>query len=88
MSHSGPTKPRQSDTEQPTRNSANAERTTRSNADAELGLDVAIIGGGLAGNLLARQLLRTRPELSVGLFERETGTSYKVGEASVEITAN
>jgi flavin-dependent dehydrogenase len=51
-------------------------------------LDVAIIGGGLAGNLLARQLRRVAPELRVGLFERATDTSYKVGEAIVEIAAN
>ncbi len=51
-------------------------------------LDVAILGGGLAGNLLARQLKRRLPELRVGLFERETGTSYKVGEATVEIAAS
>lgn len=50
--------------------------------------DVAIVGGGLAGNLLARQLRRQLPALRVGLFERETGTDYKVGEATVEITAN
>ena len=35
-------------------------------------LDVAIVGAGLAGTLLARQLRRTLPELSVGLFERAT----------------
>jgi len=51
-------------------------------------LDVAIVGGGLAGNLLARQLRRTAPELRVGLFERATRTDYKVGEATVEIAAN
>jgi flavin-dependent dehydrogenase len=51
-------------------------------------LDVAILGGGLAGNLLARQLRRTLPELRIGLFEREGETSYKVGEATVEIAAN
>ena len=50
--------------------------------------DVAIVGGGLAGNLLARQLRRRLPDLCVGLFERETATAYKVGEATVEITAN
>ena len=48
-------------------------------------LDVAIVGGGLAGNLLARQLRRTAPELRIGLFERTTQRSYKVGEATVEI---
>ena len=51
-------------------------------------LDVAIVGGGLAGNLLARQLRRACPELRVGLFEQSTATSYKVGEATVEVAAN
>ncbi len=51
-------------------------------------LDVAIVGGGLAGNLLARQLHRTAPGLRLGLFERAHQTSYKVGEATVEIAAN
>jgi flavin-dependent dehydrogenase len=51
-------------------------------------LDVAIVGGGLAGNLLARQLRRSLPQLSIGLFEQSTGTSYKVGEATVEIAAS
>ncbi len=51
-------------------------------------LDVAILGGGLAGNLLARQLRRALPELSIGLFERSATPSYKVGEATVEIAAS
>ena len=51
-------------------------------------LDVAIVGGGLAGNLLARQLRRCAPELSVGVFEQDTETSFKVGEATVEIASN
>jgi flavin-dependent dehydrogenase len=50
--------------------------------------DVAIAGGGLAGNLLAHQLSRRLPQLRIGLFERETETSFKVGEATVEISAN
>lgn len=50
--------------------------------------DVAIVGGGLAGSLLARQLRLGQPELSVGVFEQATETSYKVGEATVEIAAN
>lgn len=53
-----------------------------------LELDVAILGGGLAGNLLAHQLQRRMPALRVGLFERETETSFKVGEATVELSAN
>jgi flavin-dependent dehydrogenase len=51
-------------------------------------LDVAIVGGGLAGNLLARQLRRAAPQLTIGLFEQEAATSFKVGEATVEIAAN
>ena len=51
-------------------------------------LNVAIIGGGLAGNLLARQLRRSAPELSVGVFEKSTERSFKVGEATVEIQAS
>ena len=51
-------------------------------------LDVAIVGGGMAGSLLARQLKRSRPDLSVGLFEKSTERSYKVGESLVEIAAN
>jgi flavin-dependent dehydrogenase len=51
-------------------------------------LDVAIAGGGLAGSLLARQLRRALPDLRVGLFEKSSERSYKVGEATVEIAAN
>lgn len=51
-------------------------------------VDVAIFGGGLAGCLLARQLRRTLPELSVLLVERDTERGYKVGESTVEIAAH
>ena len=51
-------------------------------------VDVAILGGGLAGNCLARQLRRTLPQLSVAVFERETERTWKVGESSVEIAAH
>ncbi len=51
-------------------------------------IDVAILGGGLVGNLLARQLRRHSPELSVAMFERDTERTYKVGESTVEIAAN
>jgi flavin-dependent dehydrogenase len=51
-------------------------------------VDVAILGGGLAGNLLARQLRRELPQLSVAVFERDVERSYKVGESSVEIAAH
>ncbi len=50
--------------------------------------DLAILGGGLAGNLLARQLRRTVPGASVALFEKDTETDWKVGESTVEIASN
>ncbi len=53
-----------------------------------LNFDVAIIGSGLAGNLLARQLRRAIPHLTVGMFEKQTKTSFKVGESTVEIAGN
>ena len=51
-------------------------------------VDIAILGGGLAGNLLARQLRRNLPGLSLALFERSRETSFKVGESTVEIASN
>jgi flavin-dependent dehydrogenase len=54
-------------------------------------VDVAIMGGGLAGNLLARQLRLEVPDASVALFERrgpEDPPAYKVGESTVEIAAH
>ena len=51
-------------------------------------LDIAILGGGLAANLLARQLRRTLPGLRIGLFEKSSATSFKVGESTVEIASN
>jgi len=50
--------------------------------------DVAILGGGLAANLLARQLVRHVPGLRVAMFERSPETSFKVGEATVELFSN
>ena len=51
-------------------------------------LDIAILGGGLAGNLLARQLRQAVPHLKVGIFEKSGTTSFKVGESTVEVTGN
>ncbi len=51
-------------------------------------IDVAILGGGLAGNLLARQLRREVPGASVAIFEKSHERSYKVGESTVEIATN
>lgn len=50
--------------------------------------DVAILGGGFAGQLLARQLTRQTPGLRIGIFEKSPTTSFKVGEATVEIGAS
>lgn len=51
-------------------------------------VDVAIIGGGLAGATLARQLRRTVPGLEIAVFERREETSWKVGESTVELATN
>jgi flavin-dependent dehydrogenase len=50
--------------------------------------DVVILGGGLAGGLLSRQLRLEQPDLSVLCCERSTTTDYKVGEATVELFSN
>lgn len=51
--------------------------------------DVAIIGGGLAGLILTRQLLLKTPQLTILIVERRTHpvpeAAYKVGESTVEI---
>jgi flavin-dependent dehydrogenase len=51
-------------------------------------LDVAILGGGLAGNLLARQLVRRLPNQRIGLFEKKRAHTYNVGESMVEVASN
>jgi flavin-dependent dehydrogenase len=55
---------------------------------ASAAFDVAILGGGMAGHLLARQLRRTLPELAVGVFDKSTEDPYKVGESTVEIATH
>lgn len=54
----------------------------------EVLLDVAVLGGGLAGNLFARQLKMTQPDVSIAMFERDVERGFKVGESTVEIAAN
>ncbi|HEY5658071.1 MAG TPA: tryptophan 7-halogenase [Myxococcota bacterium] len=51
-------------------------------------LDVAILGGGMAGNLLARQLARRLPNHRIGLFEKKLEHTYNVGESMVELASN
>jgi flavin-dependent dehydrogenase len=54
--------------------------------------DVAILGGGLAGLSLGRQLKLVRPETSVFIAEKRPGpapeAAFKVGESTVELAAN
>lgn len=47
--------------------------------------DVAILGGGMASGLLARQLGRACPGLRVAVLERDPAPAYKVGESLVEV---
>jgi flavin-dependent dehydrogenase len=51
-------------------------------------LDVAIVGGGMAGGLLARQLLRAVPGLRLALFDKSGETDWRVGESTVELASN
>ncbi|MCB9596124.1 MAG: tryptophan 7-halogenase [Sandaracinaceae bacterium] len=51
-------------------------------------VDVAILGGGLSGNLLARQLRREAPDASVMIVEQSGDRRWKVGESTVEIAAH
>lgn len=59
---------------------------------ASAGVDVTILGGGLAGLTLAIQLRRQLPALSLRIIERRRHpvplAAHKVGESSVEIGAN
>ena len=54
--------------------------------------DVVILGGGLAGLTLARQLRQERPGLQVLVLEKRAHpapeAAHKVGESSVEIGAH
>jgi len=54
-------------------------------------VDVAILGGGLAGQTLALQLVQRRPETRIRILERGTlpapDAAFKVGESTVELGA-
>jgi len=54
--------------------------------------DVTILGGGLAGLTLARQLLMKHPNLRLAVIEKRrfpvSETTHKVGESTVEIGAH
>lgn len=51
-------------------------------------LDVAVFGGGLAGNTLVRQLLRSAPGIRMAQFEKTGEQDYRVGESTVELASN
>lgn len=51
-------------------------------------LDVAIVGGGMAGSLLARQLARALPGRRIAVFDRKNEFSLNIGESMVEIASN
>ena len=59
---------------------------------SESSYDVTILGGGLAGLTLARQLLLKRPDLRIAVVEKRkfpvAETTHKVGESTVEIGAH
>lgn len=47
--------------------------------------DVLIIGAGMAGSCLARQLKLRIPELDIVVVDRKTTFDYWVGESTVEV---
>jgi len=51
--------------------------------------DVVVLGHGIAGGFLARQLKLTRPDLDVVVLEASDAmTDFKVGESTVEVAAH
>jgi len=51
----------------------------------DMQIDVAIVGGGLAGSLLAHQLSRANPGRRISVFEKKTAFAHNVGESIVEL---
>jgi flavin-dependent dehydrogenase len=72
---------------EPQREPTIERRTDEAAPSAEF--DVVILGGGLAGQTLARQLKRARPSLSVLIAEMKPHpvpeSAHKVGESTVEL---
>lgn len=62
------------------------------NPKAEQQRDVCILGGGMAGLTLARQLKRQQPELDITVVEHQqfpvADATHKVGESTVEIASH
>lgn len=67
--------------------SALEQRSTRRQHQKQV--DVIILGGGLAGLTLARQLRRAKADLSILVIEKQSypvpEAAYKVGESTVEL---
>jgi len=67
-------------------------RGSDADAVAGAGVDVAILGGGLAGLTLAMQLVQRDPGLRIAIIERRrhpvVEAAFKVGESVVEIGAH
>ncbi len=65
---------------------------TQPEQNLETKFDVTILGGGLAGLTLARQLLKQHTKLRVAIVEKRkfpvSETTHKVGESTVEIGAH
>src|SRR5271165_1732891 len=61
-------------------------------SDSGRDVDVAILGGGLAGLTLGLQLKAARPQTSIAIVEKREGpapeAAFKVGESTVEVSTN
>lgn len=68
------------------------ESTNPTGEQAPETVDVAILGGGIAGLTLALQLKQSMPDLAVTVIERQAHpvaeAAHKVGESSVEMQAH
>ena len=57
--------------------------------ESDVRVDVMILGAGMAGLTLARQLLLNRPEIRILMLDRQAeipSRKQKVGEATVQVS--